>query len=143
MILGGRFPPWAWLIGLAFAWSVLVLVLACTIHDQGSPTDPDQVFHSYTLVQSDGPAILALVGTPVVISLALAKLLQLKTTRRSGRVNRAAWLLAVLNCMLCLVGLLNVGVVMVPEAIFTICAVATAPLAPNRDDRLARSAARG
>jgi Na+/proline symporter len=130
---------WTWFIGLAFAWGVLIVTLAFTVHDQGSPSDPDQVFHSYTLVQADGAVVLAIVGAPLVISLVLARLLHAKTARRSARADRAASIFAGLSCLCCIAGLLNAGVVMVPEAVLTICAVATAPFPPDPNDPLVRS----
>jgi Na+/proline symporter len=135
----GRRPAWVWLIGLAFAWGLTIVVLAFTVHDQGSSSDPDQVFHSYTLVHADGPAVLIVIGVPVIISLVLAPLLYLKTTHRSTRAARTARWLAVLSCLFCLAGLLNAGLVMLPQAALAVCAVAIAPLPPDPNDRLVRS----
>ena len=125
-----RASAWVWLIGLAIAWGAAIVVFALTVHNRCSVSDPDCVFHSYTLVARVGPGIIGLAATPLVISIALATLLRVKTTRRSHLADRAAWLLAALNCLLCLVGLVIAGVVMLPEAALPICAVAAAPFPP-------------
>ena len=134
-----RAPGWVWFIGLAFAWGLVIVLFAFTTHDHCSTSDPGCVFHSYTLVQVEGPGILGFAGAPVVISMVLAVLLYMKVTRRSERADRAAWFFAVLSCLVCFLGLLVEGFVILPEAVLTVCAVATAPLPPDPNDPLARS----
>jgi hypothetical protein len=126
-----RLPRWAWLNGAAFAWGVLPVVLALTVHDRGTAADPDGVFHHYTLVHDAGPGILGFVGAPAVISLVLLPLLHLKSTRRSHLADRAAWSLAGVSCLISFAGLITIGVAMLPVAVLTVCAVATAPLGPE------------
>ena len=113
------------------AWGILPVVLALTVHDRGSTADPDSVFHHYTLVHVAGPAVLGFVGAPAFISLLLLPLLHLKSTRRSHVADRAAWSLAGLSCLLSFAGLITSGVAMLPVALLTVCAVATAPLGPE------------
>ncbi len=86
-----------------------------------------------------GPGVLGFVGAPVVISLVLAALLHVKVTRRSHQAARAALCFAVLSCLVCFLGLAVEGIVMLPEAVLTVCAVATAPLPPDPTDPLAGS----
>lgn len=136
--LRARVPAWVWFISLAFACGVAIVVVALTLHNRCEESDPSCVFHSYTLVQDAGPGVLSFVGAPVVISLVVAALLHMKVTRRSHRADRAAWLFAMLSCLICLVGLVVEGIVMLPEAALIICAVATAPLPPDPRDPLAR-----
>lgn len=118
-----------WLLGAGALWSVFLIVLACADHDRGSDSDPDQIFHSYTLVHSVGPGILLLVGAPLPISLALGPILHLKTTRRSFRAERTALWVAGLSLLWCLVDLIVQGVWAIPIPFLLLGAVATAPLA--------------
>ena len=124
-------PLWVWFIGLAFAWGVVIVVVAFTVHNRCSESDPDCVFHSYTLVKDVGPGILGFVGAPALISLVLAPVLHVKTTRGSHGADRAAWVLTVVSCLICLLGLIVEGVVMLPAAALTVCAVASAPFPPD------------
>ena len=124
-----RVQRWVWFNLGAIVWSALLVVLACTVHDRGSPNDPAMLFHSYTLVQDVGPIILVLVAAPLVISLVLARVLYLKSTRRSFRAERAAWWVASLGVLVCLPGLIVQGLWVLPAPVFIIAAAATAPLA--------------
>ncbi len=124
-------PLWVWFISLAFMWGVVIVVFAFTVHNRCSESDPDCVFHSYTLVKDAGPGILGFVGAPAVISLVVAPLLRLKTARGSNGADRAAWVLTGVSCLVCVVGLIVEGVVMIPAAALTVCAVATAPFPPD------------
>jgi uncharacterized membrane protein YedE/YeeE len=128
--LRGRAPAWVWFISLAIVWGAGIVVYASTVHNRCEASDPDCVFHSYTLVQDVGPGILGFAGAPLVISLVLAPLLHMKTTRGSHRADRAAWFFVVLGCLVCFVGLVIAGIVMVPWAAFAVCAAATAPFPP-------------
>ena len=129
MQLFGRLERWMWLNLAALAWGVLLVVLACAVHDRGSANDPAAIFHSYTVVESVGPGILVLIAAPVVISLALAPVLYLKTTRRSFRAESAAWWVAALSVAQCLADLIVQGLWVIPAPILIIAAIATAPLA--------------
>ena len=137
--LRARGSWWMWLIGLAFTCGVALVLLACTVHDRCSSSDPACIYHSYTLVQRAGPAVLGFVGAPAVISLVLAMLLRIKVTRRSIRADRAAWFFAVLSCLICIVGLAVEGFLMLLEAVLTVGAVAATPFPPDPNDRLLRS----
>ena len=137
--LRARGSGWIWLVGLAFTCGVALIVLAFTDHDRCSSSDPACIYHSYTLVQRAGPAVLGFVGAPAVISLILAVLLRIKVTRRSSRADRAAWSFAALSCIICIAGLAVEGFLMLLEAVLTICAVAFTPFPPDPDDRLLRS----
>ncbi len=134
-----RSSGWILLIGLAFAAGLAPVVAACTVHDRCSNSDPACIFHSYTLVHIFGPDILGFVGAPALISLVLAVLLRMKATRGNVRADRAAWFFAVLSCLICLLGLLVDGLLMLPTAVLTVCAVAATPFPANPNDRLARS----
>ena len=129
MQLLGRTERWKWFNLAAGSWSVVLIVLASTLHDRGSASDPDQIFHSYTLVQDVGPGILILVATPLVLSLALAWVLHRKTTRRSFRAERAALWLAGFSLLWCLAGLIVQGLWVLPIPALLIAAAITAPLA--------------
>jgi len=124
-----RAPRWARLNAAAVAMGGVLVIVALTVRDHGSPADPDQVLHSYTLVQSTGAGILALVGAPAMLSVAAGWLLHLKSTRRSERAGRAAWWLTCLICTLCLFGLPLVGAWALPPAVLQVAASALAPLA--------------
>jgi hypothetical protein len=137
--LRARRSGWIWLIGLAFTSGVGLVLVACTVHDRCSSSDPACLFHSFTLVHTAGPAILGFVGAPAVISLVIAMLLRIKVTRRSIRADRAAWFFAALSCLICIVGLAVEGFLMLLEAVLTVCAVAAAPFPPDPNDRLLRS----
>ena len=125
---GPTLPRWAWLDLAALAWGLLLVALALTDHNRGSAADPDQVFHSYTLVHDQGVGILAFVGLPALISLVLLGLLHRKSTRGGRLVDRLAWSLAVLSSVACLVGLVIEGIVVVPAAALTVWAVAATPM---------------
>jgi hypothetical protein len=127
-------PRWVWFNAAAFALGVLPVVLACTLHNRGSQADPDRVLHSYTLVHVAGPWVLGYVGAPALISLVPPGLLYLKGTRGSRFANRAAWSLGVLSCLIGFVGLLTEWT-MLPAAVLTVCAAATAPLGPDAHPR--------
>jgi hypothetical protein len=129
-------PLWVWFISLAFVWGAAIVVFAFTVHNRCSEADPDCVFHSYTLVKDVGPGILGFVGAPAVISLVLVPLLHMKTARRSHGADRAAWVLTAVSCLICVLGLIVEGVVMLPAAVLTVCAVATAPFPPDPALRL-------
>jgi hypothetical protein len=124
-----RKDRWVWLNVAAVAWGAVLVVLACTVHDRGSASDPAMIFHSYTLVQDVGPAILILVAAPLLISLVLARVLYLKTTRRSFRAERAAWWVASLSLLMCLPGLIVQGLWVLPAPVLVVAAAASAPLA--------------
>jgi hypothetical protein len=133
-----RRRAWLWLIALAFACGVAIVVLALTVHDRCSSSDPACVFHSYTLVHTAGPAALAFVGAPAVISGVVALLLRMKVTRRNVRVGEAAWILGGLSCLICLVGLAVEGFLMFLAGVLTLAAVAVAPLPRDPSHQFAR-----
>jgi hypothetical protein len=137
--LRDRDSAWIWLASLAFTCGVALVVVAFTVHDRCSSSDPACIYHSYTLVQRAGPAVLAFVGAPAVISLVLAVLLRIKVTRRSNRAAGAAWCFAALSAVVCIAGLAVEGFLMLLEAVLTISAVAATPFPPDPDDRLLRS----
>jgi hypothetical protein len=122
-----RIPIWWWLTGLAIVWGAGILAFAFTVHNRCEASDPSCVFHSYTLVQDVGPGILFFAAAPLAISVVLAALLHIKATRGGNWAHRAAWTLVVLGCIVCLVGLVIAGIVMMPWAAFAIGAAATAP----------------
>lgn len=135
--LRGRAAAWQWLTGLAFVWGLIPVVLAFTVHNRCSDADPACVYHHYTLVTLKGLWVVALVGAPALISVAVAVALRVKVTRRSARAGRLAWYLVVLSCLVSLVGLVIVGVVMLVGAALITSAVAVAPLPPDPSDPLA------
>lgn len=138
-----RGRAWVWWSRLAVAWGVVIVVVALTVHSRCLNSDPDCVYHPHvTLVHYAGPEILGFVGAPLAISLVLAALLYWKATRRSRRADRAALVVAPVNCLICLLGMLIVGIVMVPEVALTIGAVATTPLPPDPADPLVGSGRR-
>jgi hypothetical protein len=126
-----RLPRWAWFNAAAFVSGLLPVVLALTLHNRGSAADPDCVRRCYTFVHTAGPGILGYLGAPALISLVLPVFLHLKSTRRSHFGDRAALALATLSCFLGFVGLLTGGLAMLPVVVLIVCAVVTAPLAPE------------
>jgi hypothetical protein len=136
-----RIPGWKWLIGIAFVCGLIPVVTALTAHDRCSSTDPACVYHTYTLVDTQGLWILGVVGAPALISLVVAATLHVKVTRRSLRAEHAAWCLAVISCLIGLVGLLISGLVMLIPAVLTVWAVAISPFPPDPTDPLAGSGA--
>ena len=117
-----------WFDLAAFVWGVLLVVLACTLHNRTSSADPAGIFHRYTLVHMTGPGILVLVAAPAVIALVLPPILIAKTTRRSFRAGRISWILATISGVACLAGLIVQGVLAVPACAFIFAAVGTAPV---------------
>jgi hypothetical protein len=123
-----RVDRWVWFSAAACVCGTLPVVLAVTVHDHGSSTDPYCIRHCYTLVHVAGLGALAVVGAPGVIGLAVSALLAVKHTRHWRYVGPAAWSLAVLSCGVCLVGLLtSVWFAMLPVTALTVSAVANAP----------------
>jgi hypothetical protein len=119
---------WVGFCAAACACGVLPVVLALTVHDHGSSADPYCIRHCYTLVHVAGLGVLGFVGAPIVIGLVVSALLPFKHARRGRYVDPASWSLAVLGCVVCLVGLFtSVWFAMLPVAVLTVCAVATAP----------------
>ena len=116
-----RFMSAACVLGLA------PVIVALTVHDHGSSADPSCVRRCFTLVHAVGTGILGFVGAPLVLGLLVLALLALKG-RGHRRAGAAAWSLALLMCCVCLFGLFtSVGMVMLPVAVLTMCAVVTAP----------------
>jgi hypothetical protein len=132
-------PAWVWLISLAFTFGVALIVVACTVHNRCSNSDPACIFHSYTLVHTAGPVVLAFVGAPALISALLAILLRIKVTRRNVRADRAAWVLAAVSFAICVLGVTVEGLLMPLEGVLTVCAVATTPFPADPNDRYAQS----
>jgi hypothetical protein len=127
---------WVWFNAAAFVCGLLPVVLACTVRDHGTASDPAMVFHRYTLLQVSGPQVLIYVGAPAVMSVVLAVLLRQKTRRHSRRVDHAAWLFAGFTCLLCLFSIFVEGLAPLPEAVLVVCAAATAPMPPDPNERL-------
>ena len=92
-----RVPGWVWFIGLAFAWGVVIVVVAFAVNDRCSDRDPICAFHSYSLVGRVGPGVLGFVGAPRRYQPGAAGPLHVKVTRRSHRADRAALSFAVLS----------------------------------------------
>jgi hypothetical protein len=133
-----RVPAWQWLIVVASVWALIPVVMAFTVRNRCSDADPACVYHHYTLVTLKGLWVLALVGAPVVINMAVGAALHVKVSRRSAFAGRAAWYLVVLSYPVSFVGLVIVGVVMLISAPVATWAVALAPLPPDPSDPLAR-----
>ena len=123
-----RVDRWVWFSAAACVCGVLPVALALTVHDHGSSADPYCIRHCYTLVHVAGLGTLGFVGAPIVIGLVVFALLPFKHAPRGRYVDPASWSLAVLSSGVCLVGLLtSVGFAMLPVAVLTVCAVASAP----------------
>jgi hypothetical protein len=123
-----RLPRWVWFNGAAVVCGVLPVILAWALHNRTSASDPAGLRHQFTLVQTAGPGILGFVGAPLLIGLVLPVPIYLKLTRRSHFADRVAWSLAVLSCLIGLLGLVTEWT-MLPVAVLTVCAVATASAA--------------
>jgi hypothetical protein len=136
-----RIPLREWLIGLAFVSGLIPVVMAATVHNRCSNADPACVYHSYTLVENQGLWVLAVIGAPSLLSLAVGAALHRKVNRRSLRADHAALGLAVFSCLISFVGLLISGFVMLIPAALTVCAVVITPLPPDPSDPLARPGA--
>jgi hypothetical protein len=120
--------PWMWLIAAASVLSLLPIVLALTVHNHGSASDPDCAFHCYTLEHTAGPGVLVFVGAPLVLSVAVWVVLRVRAARNGESGRRAAWWLAIVSLFICVLGLVtSVGVAMLPAGVLTVCAVAKAP----------------
>jgi Na+/proline symporter len=122
----------------AFACGLLPVVLACVVRDHGTANDPAMVFHRYTLLHVSGPQVLLYIGAPAYLSVILAVLLRRKTSRRSLRVDRAAWCLVVFICLLCLFSMFVEGLAALPVAVLVVCAAATARMPADPNERLLR-----
>jgi hypothetical protein len=132
-----RVPAWKWLLGLAFVAGFIPVVLAFTVHNRCSNTDPGCVFHHYTTVDIGGPWTLGVIGGPTLINILVAIALRMKVTRRSVSADRVALCFAVLSWFVCFAGLLIMGFVALIEAPLITCAVAATPLPPDPADPLA------
>jgi hypothetical protein len=119
---------WVWFNAAACVSGVLPVLLALAVHNHGSSADPYCIRRCYTLVHVAGRGILGFVGAPLVIALAVFALLPFKHARHGRYVDPAAWTLATLSCLVCIVALsTSIWFAMLPVAALTVCAVATAP----------------
>jgi hypothetical protein len=123
-----RVDRWVWFNLAACVCGVLPVLLAVAVHNHGSSADPYCIRRCYTLVHVAGPGVLGFVAAPLVIALAVFALLPFKHARRGRYVDPAAWSLATISCLVCILGLFtSVGFAMLPAGALTVCAVATAP----------------
>jgi hypothetical protein len=122
-----RVDRWVRFNAAACVCGVFPVLLALTVHDHGSSADPYCIRRCYTLVHVAGTGVLGFVGAPLMIGLAIFALLSFKHGRRRRYVDPATWTLASLSCLVCTVGLAtSLWFAMLPVAVLTVCAVATA-----------------
>ena len=125
----GEIRTWVWCNVAALVCGPIPVVLALTRHDHGSVSDPECIRRCYTLVHVVGGGVLLFVGAPLVIALVVLGLLYLKRTRQSRAADLAAWWLASLSSLVCVLGLfISVGMEMLPVGALTMAAVATSPV---------------
>jgi hypothetical protein len=131
--LNGRQKVVPLFLTLAIAWSSALIVLALVLH-QPTSTSGDvgsyepvgtRLITSMTLVQENGPKVLIPVGLPLVLSLCVA-MLMLSHYRRRPLANAGVWVCAGLLLALSLLGILSVGLFILPVAVFVVLAAAYA-----------------
>jgi hypothetical protein len=124
---GPRVGTW---VALAFAglWGVGLLVAAVTVpvYSRSTVSASGVVESSATLTEVNGDGILAVVAFPLVVSLgvALALVYRYQTSRPGPGV--VAPVLTGLVLILCLLGMLTIGVFVVPVAVALVLACALA-----------------
>jgi len=115
-------------LGVAGLWGLGLLIAAVTVPvSSGSTVGASGVVESSaTLVEENGDGVLAIVAIPLVVSLgvALALVYRYQTSRPGAGV--VAPVLTGLVLILCLLGMLTIGVFMVPVAISLVVACALA-----------------
>ena len=122
-----RVGTWVALV-VAGLWGLGLLIAAVTVPvSSGSTVGASGVVESSaTLVEENGDGVLAIVAIPLVVSLgvALALVYRYQTSRPGPGV--VAPVLTGLVLILCLLGMLTIGVFMVPVAISLVVACALA-----------------
>jgi hypothetical protein len=122
-----RVGTWVALV-VAGLWGLGLLVAAVTVPvSSGSTVGASGVVESSaTLVEENGDGVLAIVAIPLVVSLgvALALVHRYQTSRPGPGV--VAPVLTGLVLILCLLGMLTIGVFMLPVAISLVVACALA-----------------
>ncbi|HZV72137.1 MAG TPA: hypothetical protein VFF79_00320 [Conexibacter sp.] len=112
-----RGPRAVALTAIAFVWSIGLLVAALAAPAYGGTT----------LVDENGRSVLLVVAVPAVMSVAVWIALRYKCSR-GGRVSGyVAWACVCLLSVLCVVGILTIGVFVAPVAVLLACATSLTP----------------
>jgi hypothetical protein len=121
-----------WLTLGALGWSVAVVVAAMVVpaYSGSGVTSTGATFTtSATLVGENGAGVLAVVTLPAVATLLVWGALHRYCSRGSAWARPAAWALIGLIGLLCLVGVMTIGIFLLPVAVLLGCAAARTPRA--------------
>jgi hypothetical protein len=130
--LSGRQKVVTVFLALATAWSGAVLVLALVLRQPASSNvgsyEPigTHIVSGVTLVQENGAKVLIPVGLPLVLTLGIAFLMWLRYRHHRPLVGIGVWICLGLLLALSLLGILSVGIFILPVAILVVFAVAYA-----------------
>ena len=115
-------------LGVAGLWGLGLLIAAVTVPVSSGSTvgASGAVESSATLVEENGDGVLAIVAIPLVVSLGVALALVYRYQTRRPGPGVVAPVLTGLVLILCLLGMLTIGVFMVPVAISLVVACALA-----------------
>ena len=120
-----RVGTWVALV-VAGLWGLGLLVAAVTVPVySGSTVGASGVVESSaTLVEENGDGILAIVAVPLVVSLGVALVLRARSHRGQRGPGVLASVLTGLVLVFCLLGMLTIGVFVLPVAIALVVACA-------------------
>jgi len=132
------------LLALAALWGAALVVAALTV-PSGTVTvvttaGPSHAFVAHrsdpTLVAENGIKVLALVAVPLVAVLGVGGSLALRRRRGRPGAGPVAWALTTVVGAICLVGLLTIGIFVIPvAALLVVCCARSAPDHLTEEDR--------
>jgi hypothetical protein len=118
-------PKAVWLAAASVAYAGLLLVLAATVPVYATD-DSATGAGSATLIAVNGPAIAVV---PLAAALLVFALLHVACRGGSRLALVTAWTLAVLTLMFAVLGLLTIGIAILPLGVLLACACSATPVA--------------
>jgi hypothetical protein len=115
-------------LGLATVWSGVLVMLAVILREPTSTSDNvgSHIASGMTLVQENGSKVLIPVGLPLVLTLCVALLMWSRYRRHRPLVGVGVWVCVGLLLALSLLGILSVGIFILPVTVLVVLAVAYA-----------------
>jgi len=115
-------------VGIAVLWSVGLLVGALTlpVYERVTVTANGSIGSSATLVEENGGAVLAIVAIPLVVTAGVALALRSRYRKHRKGPGVVAPVLTGLVLIFCVLGMLTIGVFVLPVAIALVVACALA-----------------
>jgi hypothetical protein len=130
--LSGRQKVVAIFLTLAIAWSSALVVLALLLHQPATTSNVGSYepigtpISGMTLVQQNGSKILIPVGLPLVLTLCVVFLIWSRYRHHRPLVRIGVWICVGLLLALSILGILSVGLFILPVTVFVVLAAAYA-----------------